>query len=441
MILQWGLLFFLVTCLVDGLGGNESLLSVFILARHGERYPCHILRHPGYPKEFMKMRCQLTETGARQHFELGRFIGRRYSSLLTWKGFKRNDVHIRSTGTERTILSATYFGLGLDSSKEVKLPVLPAVFSSPKRHDYLLKMSYPCSAFDKLYEKALTSNLTRDFINRMRGLFDDLNNFTEFNFESDSLHKYLPKLWDLCESIHAWDKLERDTKGESLPFTSDLASACHRALSFRQQLLFSSPAQTFFRGGPLWRHVLLTLKSRISPGEKNILPLEIADIDALDIPIVSDSRLFAYFAHDSTLTAFLSHLGAFNNILPPYASAVIVELHRLVHGELALRFFYHNESKLSPSQLIPLTTELCGGKGAYWCPLEVLEDRLHGKAATDMENACTADETSSSSISLAASALAASILFAFVLPIGFIIRVLLCLISILLTYRFLFPIV
>lgn len=134
----------------------------------------------------------------------------------------------------------------------------------------------------------------------------------EFHFESDSLHKYLPELWNLCESIYAWDILERVTKGESLPFSSDLASACHRALSFRQQLRFSAPAQTFIRGGPLWRHVLLTLRRRISLGGKSALPLEVEDIDALDIPIVNDSRLFAYFAHDSTLTAFLSHLGAFN---------------------------------------------------------------------------------------------------------------------------------
>lgn len=125
------------------------------------------------------------------------------------------------------------------------------------------------------------------------------------------------------------------------------------------------------------------------------------------------------------------------SILPPYASAVIVELHRLVHGELALRFFYHNGSTLSSSQLVALTTELCGDKAIYWCPLDILEDRLRGKAATDIKTACATDVTSPSTISLVASALVASLIFAYVLPVGFTIRALLCLISILLTYRFL----
>ncbi|VDK20904.1 unnamed protein product [Taenia asiatica] len=441
MVLRWLFPFLFATCYTESREGNASLLSVFLLARHGERYPCHNLRHPAYPKEYVKMRCQLTETGAKQHLELGRFIRRRYSSFLTWGGFKRNDIHIRSTGTERTILSATYFGLGLNSNVGAEFPVLPAVFSSPKRYDYLLKMSYPCPAFNKLFEEALNSDLTREFAKDIRGLFEDLRNFVDFNFESDSLHKYLPELWNLCESIYAWDNLERATKGESLPFSSDVASACHRALSFRQQLRFSAPAQTFLRGGPLWRHVLLTLRRRTLLGGRSAPPLETEDIDALDIPIVSDSRLFAYFAHDSTITAFLSHLGVFNNILPPYASAVIVELHRLVHGELALRFFYHNGSTISSSQLIALTTELCGDKEIYWCPLDVLEERLRGKAATDIESACTMGATSPSTISLVVSALIASLIFAYALPISFTIRALLCLMSILLTYRFLFLVI
>lgn len=92
MALQWLFPFLFATCYVEGREGNAGLLSVFLLARHGERYPCHNLHHPAYPKEFVKMRCQLTETGAKQHFELGRFIRRRYSSFLTWEGFKRVGV-------------------------------------------------------------------------------------------------------------------------------------------------------------------------------------------------------------------------------------------------------------------------------------------------------------------------------------------------------------
>lgn len=68
---------------------TAELRSVFLLARHGERYPCHHLPHRNYPKEFLERTCQLTKHGAKQHFELGQFIRNRFDTLLSSEDFNQ----------------------------------------------------------------------------------------------------------------------------------------------------------------------------------------------------------------------------------------------------------------------------------------------------------------------------------------------------------------
>lgn len=89
MLIHWLFALAFVKCIAKPHSSSDSLMTVFILARHGERYPCHHLRHPSYPKEFNLRSCQLTENGAQQHYKLGQFIYDRYSNLLTSKGFKQ----------------------------------------------------------------------------------------------------------------------------------------------------------------------------------------------------------------------------------------------------------------------------------------------------------------------------------------------------------------
>ncbi|VDD83697.1 unnamed protein product [Mesocestoides corti] len=436
MVWQQVLWFFsLVLCLVGGEQQSEKLISVFLLARHGERYPCHHLHHPDYPGKFLSNTCQLTVGGAKQHVELGQFIRERYSSLFTSTNFNQKDVHIRSTGTERTLLSAAYFGLGFKLNASNELPLLSAVFSTPKRYDSLLKMSSPCPAFKRLMRQSLNSNLAKDFANGERQLFEDLKEFTDTEFDFNALHHHLPEAWKLCEPIFVWSHLESAGGGSRPPFSSALVAACHRVLSFKQQLRFVSPDQTYLRGGPLWLHLVRTLRFQLAGEEASPPDPEIDGSDILDIPLSKTSRIIAYFAHDSTLAAFLSHLGMFNKILPPFASAIIVELHKLQNDELALRFFYRNDT--ASSLLTPLTTKFCEGQEAVWCRLSSLEARLKETVAENVEAACSSESPTFPLATLVAvSALAISTIFAFRLPRGVTVCLLVGLLSVLAVYRY-----
>jgi len=57
--------------------------------------------------------------------------------------------------------------------------------------------------------------------------------------------------------------------------------------------------------------------------------------------------------HDSTLVAFMSALKVFNDLQPPYASAVLVELFN-TSGQFLVKVWYRNDSVIDaePFQLI-----------------------------------------------------------------------------------------
>ena len=113
-----------------------------------------------------------------------------------------------------------------------------------------------------------------------------------------------------------------------------------------------------------------------------------------------------------------------------------MEMHKLEGGELALRFYYFNSSMPSSSGLVPMISKFCSDEGSVWCQLNVLEHRLRGKAATDVKKACSVEPVTST-IPISVSALIASLALAYILPVGFTVRILLCLVSIFLTYRLL----
>ena len=67
-----------------------------------------------------------------------------------------------------------------------------------------------------------------------------------------------------------------------------------------------------------------------------------------------------YSAHDTTVAPILHTLGVFNNIAPPYASMVMVELHDLGSNSLHVKVLYHNDSSVPPYVMtIPGCQELC----------------------------------------------------------------------------------
>ena len=58
-----------------------------------------------------------------------------------------------------------------------------------------------------------------------------------------------------------------------------------------------------------------------------------------------------WFQHDSTVSAFLDALNVYNMLAPPYASAVLVELHN-INNAFCVKILYRNETSNPPYPLV-----------------------------------------------------------------------------------------
>ncbi|XP_035663925.1 prostatic acid phosphatase-like [Branchiostoma floridae] len=62
-------------------------------------------------------------------------------------------------------------------------------------------------------------------------------------------------------------------------------------------------------------------------------------------------RLIMYSAHDTTLAGLHSAMGTVNDLQPPYASCIMVELYREDSGDHTVEVWYRNDSSVPPYQL------------------------------------------------------------------------------------------
>lgn len=61
--------------------------------------------------------------------------------------------------------------------------------------------------------------------------------------------------------------------------------------------------------------------------------------------------------HDSTLTALLTLLGVFDNVVPPYSSAVMLELYKK-DNDYTVKLIYRNNTFTNDTFELPLTSKL-----------------------------------------------------------------------------------
>uniref|UniRef100_A0A670JQJ1 acid phosphatase n=1 Tax=Podarcis muralis TaxID=64176 RepID=A0A670JQJ1_PODMU len=99
------LLGFIGSLLLQSASGRE-LVFVLLIYRHGDRspievYPNSLHNESAWPQGFG----QLTKIGMQQQYELGKYIKKRYSNFLSAE-YKREEILIQSTESDRTIMSA-----------------------------------------------------------------------------------------------------------------------------------------------------------------------------------------------------------------------------------------------------------------------------------------------------------------------------------------------
>ncbi|OON17865.1 histidine acid phosphatase [Opisthorchis viverrini] len=377
-------------------------IFLFTLSRHGDRTPIHKIPEDPYRNLWTQGYGQLTRHGAEQHVSLGTFIRSFYPSLLS-TSYLPDETLFLSSGTERTLMSANSFVRGLYETASTSF-TSPPVFSIPLATDHLLKMSGNCPNFFNLHRKLMSSEDVEIAEKKFMVILDIFERRFPVMFPvNPTPADRLRAGWKICDAIGVWNS-------RNLPrphwLSTEMVRQCAQMMDFKFSIRYSTPSITRFRGGPLVSHLLQLLRTRanfhlseLPPAKQN--PKKIVAPLPLFVPNFNTDvvrpyqRLVAYFAHDSTLVAMMSHLGIFNRRVPPLASCLIVELHHkpTETEDYFVRFLYRNLTGSSDTRVYPLWPPACGpldiaGESNYLCSLTRLESAVSGTYAVNVDHEC-----------------------------------------------------
>ncbi|KAI4831343.1 hypothetical protein KUCAC02_000890 [Chaenocephalus aceratus] len=325
---------------------EKQLVYVTVLFRHGDRspvkaYPTDPYQEHDWPQGFG----QLSQVGMKQHFELGQFLRNRYKGFLN-DSYDRNQIHVRSTDYDRTLMSAesNLAGLYPPAGQQVFNPNMPwqpiPVHTVPKSEERLL--NYPlddCPRYNLLMNE---TEKTEEYINvtlAYQDIIELVKNKTGLNKTNvESVWSVYDTLF--CESRHnksAPDWVTPEVM-EKLQWLKDFG--------FRITFgVYKQQEKSRLMGGMLLGEIVKKLSTMAVPDPAQRL------------------KLMMLSAHDTTVAALQASLNVFNGRQPPYASCHIIELYREENGSASVSMFYRNDNTVEP---YPLQIPGC----SLDCPLD-----------------------------------------------------------------------
>ncbi|KAM6159681.1 prostatic acid phosphatase isoform 2-T2 [Erethizon dorsatum] len=307
----------------------KELKFATVVFRHGDRSPIETfpndpIKESSWPDGFG----QLTQLGMKQHYELGEYLRKRYGQFLNGT-YKHEQVYIRSTDVDRTLMSAM-------ANLAALFPPVGTSIWNPS----LLWLPIP------VHTVAVSDD--RDFIKALPAFsgFQSLDIFGIWSKVYDPLY---------CEGVHnfalpSWATKDTMTKLREL---SELSLLSLYGIHKQKE-------KSRLQGGVLVNEILNHMKSATQPEKYK--------------------KFVMYSAHDTTVSGLQVALDVYNGILPPYASCHFMELY-LENGEYFVEMYYRNETQHEPH---PLTLPGC----THSCPLEKFDELVAPVIPQDWSTEC-----------------------------------------------------
>lgn len=241
-------------------------------------------------------------------------------------------------------------------------------------------MTSICPYHKRLLSQEFKSEKYQNIIAEFLSFFKELQEGTDL--ENVDIHMALR----ICDAITVWSQLNL-----TLPHwvNSDSINKCIELGNIKFIISYSNMLLTKFRGGPLVHNVINSMENRA----RSYLTDK------------SGMKMIGFFAHDSTISAFLSHLGGFNQLKPPLASIVIMELYYdpnaiIVDNEplsqFHVRLLFRNNTSSSPHVL---KLSICDNdqqhrhstqfdSSHFNCRLDILQRSLQPHILSDLPREC-----------------------------------------------------
>uniref|UniRef100_A0A1I8NCK5 acid phosphatase n=1 Tax=Musca domestica TaxID=7370 RepID=A0A1I8NCK5_MUSDO len=338
-----------------------KLVFAHVIYRHGDRtpiepYPTDPWRKPEFwPTGWG----QLTNTGKQQQYHLGQWLRKRYSSLLS-KTYNKDEIYIRSTDVDRTLMSAlsNLAGLYEPVAKDVWNPDIHwqpiPVHTTPEKLDSVLAGKAGCPAYEYAYSALLDSPE-----------FQKLND--QYAYLYNYLTKYTGRTVDTLEGIQRINNtlFIEELYNKSLP---EWTKKIYPSADMTAVAAFTFSISTYTRqlarlkSGPLIKEMLQRFVDK-SKGKLN-----------------PDRSVWIYSAHDTTVANVLNTLKLFDVHSPPYTACILLEMRLNDKNEPFISIFYKNSTAEPQPMLIPD----CGIE----CPLNKLFNIYSDILPQDWDSEC-----------------------------------------------------
>ncbi|XP_023444307.1 prostatic acid phosphatase [Dasypus novemcinctus] len=342
--------------------GAKELKFVALVFRHGDRSPIQTfpndpIKESSWPQGFG----QLTQLGMEQQYELGDYMRKRYRRFLN-ESYKHEQVYIRSTDIDRTLMSAmtNLAALFRPEGASIWNPSLPwqpvPVHTVPVSEDRLLYMPFKhCPRFQELMEETLKSE---EFQKRLDPYKDFLETLPKLSgYQGRDLMGIWSNVYDplFCEGVHNF----------TLPFwaTEDTMAKLRRLSELSILSLYGIHKQrekSRLQGGVLIGEILSYMKSASQA--------------------LGSRKFVMYSAHDTTVSGLQMALHVYNGRLPPYASCHVTELY-LEKGQYFVEMFYRNDTQ---NELHALALPGC----THSCPLRKFSELVEPVIPQDWSMEC-----------------------------------------------------
>ncbi|XP_037694498.1 lysosomal acid phosphatase isoform X2 [Choloepus didactylus] len=278
----------------------RSLRFVTLVYRHGDRSPVNTYPKDPYQEEKWPQGFgQLTREGMLQHWELGQALRQRYHGFLN-TSYQRQEVYVRSTDFDRTLMSA-----------EANLAGLFPPDGMQRFNPNISWQPVP------VHTVPITED--RQFLEMVA----NETGLTDLTLET---------VWNVYDTLFC-----EQTHGLVLPpWASPQTMQRLRGLkdfSFRFLFgIYQQAEKARLQGGVLLAQI-----------RKNLTLMATAS----QLP-----KLLVYSAHDTTLVALQMALDVYNGEQAPYASCHLFELYQEDNGNFSVEMYFRNESHKAPWPLI-----------------------------------------------------------------------------------------
>lgn len=342
---------FLLNCQVNG----DTLKSLFVVHRHGDRTPVVLFPNDPYANESLYWPDgfgQLTSAGKKRMYNIGVFLREKYDTFL---GDSIRDIQIRSSDKDRCLESAQLVvngafkpqGRWIWEPNQAWIPV--PIHTYP---NYMDSMLYPSSTCSAAYEEAAK--------------IENSNYVKSINKKYENLYKYLTlnagqQINDIVHASYLYDNLKiEQAHGYQIPVW-----ATDKVLEELKDLNVIS-------------FITMGLTRRIQKLRSGVLLNDLAEKIKMLVKkptpkkklLVDDAKkLNVYSTHDSFLAVLLEALQINNKLPPPFGSTVIFELHQNNESganwdeSSSIKIFYFNETEKNDPYLMKIPacqdTDIC----------------------------------------------------------------------------------